>query len=191
MTSATPDRSKLDLQRAPQPPASANGWRTLAHQGPGLPTDWHARLCTRLGQRPRRIGAWAEMALYGARACLDAAGEGRLPDGALLWVASLRGPVQATRAGIEQLGSGGTLPFTFLQSQPSQMLAALCQHLRWDGDARFVLSRDALSLRRLAQLEVGPPGLLLGWVDEGTDGDPALGRSEWWRLRPDAAAATS
>jgi hypothetical protein len=71
------------------------------------------------------------------------------------------------------------MPFTFLQSQPSQMLAALCQHLPWGGDARFVLSRDTQALLRLVQLECGPAGLLLGRVDEG-----ALPHSEWWRMVP-------
>jgi hypothetical protein len=154
-------------------------WRTLAHHAALPPPDWHARLCERLGERPRRLGTWAELALYGARQCLDAAHEDTLAPGALLWVASLRGPVAATRAGIEQLRSGSPMPFTFLQTQPGQMLAGLCRHLRWQGDARFALSRDAQALLHLAQREAGPAGLLLGWVDEGE----AL-RSEWWRLVP-------
>jgi hypothetical protein len=155
-------------------------WRTLAHLGTPPPPDWHARLCQRLGERPRRLGTWAELSIYGARQCLDDAGEATLADGALLCVASLRGPVAATRAAIEQVAGGGTpMPFSFLQSQPGQMLAGLCQHLRWHGDARFVLSRDATALLNLVQREAGAPGLLLGWVDEG-----ASPRSEWWRMVP-------
>ncbi len=155
-------------------------WQTVAHHAEPPPPDWHARLCTRLGQRPRRLGAWAELAIYGARRCLDEAREETLPSDALLLVASLRGPVTATRAAIEQVGHGGMpMPFTFLQSQPGQMLAGLCRHLHWHGDARFVLSRDAQALLNLAQREAGPAGLLLGWVDEGT----SL-RSEWWRMVP-------
>ena len=156
------------------------GWHTLAHHDAAVPPDWRERLIARLAQRPRRIGAWAELALYGARMCLDDAGEETLPAGALLCVASLRGPVEATRAAMaERTGRGAPMPFTFLQSQPSQMLAALCQHLPWGGDARFVLSRDPQSLLRLAQLECGAAGLLLGFVDEG-----AAPRSEWWRMVP-------
>ena len=155
-------------------------WRTLAHHAAPPPEDWHARLCARLGQRPRRLGGWAELAVYGARSCLDEAGETTLPPGALLLVASLRGPVAATRAGIEQMNQGGTpMPFSFLQSQPGQMLAGVCQHLRWRGDARFVLSRDAHAVLKLAQREASTAGLLLGWVDEG-----ASLRSEWWRMVP-------
>lgn len=161
-------------------------WRTLAHTGDAAPPpDWHARLCTRLGRRPRRLGTWAELALFGARQCLDAAAEEQLAPGAFLCVASLRGPVAATRAAIAQLGTGSPMPFTFLQSQPGQMLAGLCQHLHWQGDARFVLSRHPQDVFRLAQRVAGPAGVLLGWVDEVNDtgsGQPA--RSEWWRLGP-------
>lgn len=155
-------------------------WRTLAHHTEPPPSDWHARLCARLGLRPRRLGGWAELAIYGARCCLDEAGEATLPPGALLWVASLRGPVAATQAAIAQMDHGGTpMPFSFLQSQPGQMLAGVCQHLHWQGDARFALSRDASAVLNLAQREAGPAGLLLGWVDEG-----AAPRSEWWRWVP-------
>lgn len=157
-------------------------WNTLAHHAAPPPEDWHARLCTRLAQRPRRLGVWAELAIYGARQCLDEAHEESLAPGALLCVASLRGPVGATKAAIEQMGSGSPMPFTFLQSQPGQMLAGLCQHLRWKGDARFVLTRDPQALLRLAQRESGPAGLLLGWVDEGSERNSP--RSEWWRMVP-------
>ena len=35
-----------------------------------LPDDWREQLATRLGQRPRRIGILAELALYGSLDCL-------------------------------------------------------------------------------------------------------------------------
>jgi hypothetical protein len=155
------------------------GWHTIAHEGATPPEDWRAQLAARLGRRPRRIGLWAELALYGARRCLDAAGEATLPAQALLCVASLRGPVAVTRATIDQLATGLPMPFGFLQSQPSQMIAALCEALAWQGDARFMLTRDAQVLRALVLREAGPEGVLLGWVDEGT-----VLRSEWWRLAP-------
>ncbi|MBX3618902.1 MAG: hypothetical protein KF891_02750 [Rhizobacter sp.] len=140
-----------------------------------LPADWREQLVQRLGTRPRRIGAWAELALHGARQCLDAAGEDTLPAGAVLRVASLSGPMSATRTIAEQVRHGLPMPFTFMQSQPSQMLAALAQHLGWQGDARFTLCRDAQATLALAQLESGPAGLLLGWVEEDR-------RTEWWRF---------
>ena len=153
------------------------GWTTLAHQTE-VPPDWRERLGRRLDQRLRRIGSWAELALYGARACLDLSGEERLPAGAMLCVSCHRGPVEATqRALVQRAERGLPMPFTFLQSQPGQVLAALCQSLHWSGDARCVLGRDPQRVLALAQLEAGPAGLLFGYVDEG----PVL-RSEWWRM---------
>jgi hypothetical protein len=158
-----------------------SGWQTLAHVVVDpLPADWREQLAQRLGQRPRRIGAWAELALHGARLCLDAADETTLPAGALLRVASLRGPLAATRAITEQARNGLPLPFAFMQSQPSHMLAALSEHLGWQGDARFTLCRDKAAVLRLAKLECGPAGVLIGWVEEDQC-------AEWWRLRRDSA----
>lgn len=37
-----------------------------------VPSDWRDQLVLRLEQRPRRLGTWAELALYGALQCLDA-----------------------------------------------------------------------------------------------------------------------
>ncbi len=139
--------------------------------------DWRDQLARRLGARPRRIGGWAELALHGARLCLDAAHEEHLPAGALLRVVGVHGPMGATRVVAEQAQQGLPLPFTFMQSQPSQMLAALSQHLGWQGDARCVLSRDAQATLQLAQLECGAGGLLIGTVDEDR-------RTEWWRYSP-------
>ncbi len=160
------------------PPAPPMAWHTLAHVHTAPPApDWRAALAARLGQRPRRLGPWAELALHGALACLDQAGETHLPTGAHLRVASLSGPRTATLAITEQVRSGLPMPFTFLQSQPSQLLAALGQHLGWQGDARFTLCRDAAAALALAQMEAGPAGLLFGWVEED------LG-TQWWRFVP-------
>jgi hypothetical protein len=138
------------------------------------PGGWRDALARRLGARPRRIGGWAELALHGARLCLDAAQEEHLPAGALLRVMGVHGPMGATRQVAEQARQGLPLPFSFMQSQPSQMLAALGQQLGWQGDARYVLSRDAQASLQLAQLECGAAGLLIGTVDEDR-------RTEWWR----------
>jgi hypothetical protein len=153
-------------------------WRTHAHVVVDpLPVNWREQLAQRLGHRPRRIGAWAELALYGARMCLDAAEERALPAGAQLRVASLSGPMSATRAAAQQAETALPLPFTFMQSQASQMLAALSQHLGWQGDARFTLSREPNAVLQLAQCECSAEGLLIGWVEEDR-------RTEWWRMVP-------
>ena len=151
-------------------------WITTAHVTVDpLPLDWRDQLAVRLGQRPRRIGPWAELALYGARLCLDAAGESALPAQAQLRVASLSGPRNATRQIVEQAQTGLPMPFSFMQSQPSQMLAALSRHLGWQGDARFIVSRDQQAVLDLALQECSAAGLLIGWVEEDR-------RTEWWRM---------
>jgi hypothetical protein len=152
-------------------------WHTVAHVAvEPLPEDWRASLAERLGQRPRRIGPWAELALYGARLCLDAAGEPTLPAGTQLRIASRLAPMAAARAIAEQARVGLPMPFAFMQSQPSQMLAALSQHLAWQGDARFSLCRDPHAALQLAQQDGHMTGsLLVGWVEEDR-------RTEWWRL---------
>ncbi|MFO1340313.1 MAG: hypothetical protein U1F53_19150 [Burkholderiaceae bacterium] len=180
-------------RRAEDRPTSAQGerpsspaWRTVASFDAAPPAaGWRDQLAQRLGQRPRRLGGWAELALHGALECLAAAGERQLPEGALLRLASATGPREATRTIAAQAGDGLPMPFAFMQSQPSHALAALSQHLGWCGDARFVHGPDLPSLLRLAQWEaarggpaVAAAGLLFGWVDE----EPACTR--WWRLRP-------
>ncbi|MET0349323.1 MAG: beta-ketoacyl synthase N-terminal-like domain-containing protein [Rhizobacter sp.] len=160
------------------------GWTCTAHiRLAPPPADWRDTLAKRLGHRPRRLGPWAELALLGARQCLDAAGEDTLPPDALLRVASWRGADTATAAALDQCRTGQPMPFTFLQSQPSQMLAALSQHLHWQGDARFLIADDTKHLLALARHEVGPAGLLIGWVEEGAVAGTEA-RSEWWRLIP-------
>lgn len=163
---------------------SLPGWRCTAHlQLTPPPPDWRDTLAQRLGHRPRRLGPWAELALHGARQCLDAAGEDTLHKDALLRVASWRGADSATAAALDQCRTGQPMPFTFLQSQPSQMLAALSQHLQWQGDARFLIAENPQHLLDLARTDTGPAGLLIGWVEEGA-AEGTTARSEWWRLIP-------
>jgi hypothetical protein len=157
------------------------GWRLAAHVvADPPPPDWRNALAARLGERPRRIGVWAELALHGAWQCLDAAGESVLPTGARLRVASLSGSQSATRASLAQLRSGLPMPFDFMQSQSGLMLAAVAKGLGWQGDASFMVCRSVPLLTRACLYGAGPEGLLLGWIEE--EGD-AL-RSEWWRWRP-------
>jgi len=173
-------REPRDARPASAIDASRLAWRTVAHTVVH-PSElgWRDQLAARLGQRPRRIGPWAELALHGARRCLDLADEPSLPAGACLRVASLSAASLATQACLDQCRSGLPMPYSFMQSQPSQLLAALSQHLAWRGDASFTVGRDPAAVRRLAETEAGPQGLLLGWVEEGEDA-----RSEWWRLMP-------
>ncbi len=157
------------------------GWRAAGHfAADPPPTDWREALAARLGRRPRRLGLWAELALYGARHALDAAGLAAMPAGAALRVMSLSGSESATHATVQQCRTDLPMPFGFLQSQPSQMIAALGQYLDWQGDGNFMLSRDPVPAWQLAQREAGPAGLLFGRVEE----HEFHLATEWWWLVP-------
>lgn len=140
------------------------------------PDNWRDLLATRLGQRPRRIGMLAELALYGALDCLDAADEAILPKDAVLRVCSMHGASAVISQVLEQNQTELPMPFSFLQSQSSQLLPALATALKWQGDAAIVMARDRMSLALLAARQAGPNGMLLGWVEES----PCS--SQWLRL---------
>ena len=161
-------------------------WRITGRLFATPPADWRVQLATRLGQRPRRIGAWVELALWGARQCLDQAGEENLPAGALLSLSSLKGPDIALRNALEQAVEGIPMPIIFLNSQPSQALPALAQYLGWQGNGRCLTTRDPVLALQLACLEAGREGVLVGWVEED-----APGKSIWLRLMPVETGAAS
>lgn len=143
------------------------------------PEGWRDQLAIRLGYRPRRIGILAELALYGALDCLDNAQENELPKDVLVRVSSSRGPVSAISQVLEQNRVDLPLPFSFLQSQTSQILPALAGALNWQGDASVVMGRNPMNLAMLACQQAGRCGMLLGGVEEGS---PSL--SHWIRLAP-------
>lgn len=156
----------------------SHGMSLLQGNGQPVPEDWRDQLALRLGKRPRRIGVWAELALFGALRCMDSKGMAGLSPHAVLRVASQFGPAESLDLVGRSCAEGVLpMPFDFLQSQPSQMLAALSQHLAWRGDACFVAldegqallaraQREAHGLRQQAEAAQRPwAGLLLGRVD--------------------------
>lgn len=147
------------------------------------PPDWCARLALLLGAKPRRIGTWAELGLYGALHCMADAGESTLPQDAILMLASRRGTYAATGLVLEQLREDLPMPLAFLQTQPGQLLALLAAQMQWSGHACFFASTAHHALLRLAAAQSGSGGVLLGWVDEMEGGS-----TNWLRLRLDAAA---
>ena len=140
-------------------------------------SDWRDQLAQMLGEKPRRIGLWAELGLYGALRCMADAGETALPADALLLVASRSGTHVATQAALEQMHDDLPMPLTFLQTQPSQLLALLASRLRWQGNASFLAGGSLAEARALALALAGQGGALVGWVDDA-DG----GATEWLRI---------
>lgn len=147
------------------------------------PPDWREQLAQMLGAKPRRIGLWAELGMYGALRCMTDAGEAKLPQDAQIWLSSRRGTYAATAVVLEQLQDGLPMPLSFLQTQPSQLLALLAARLAWSGNASFVADSELPALLRLAAAQAGEGGVLIGRVDE-MDG----GSTNWLRLQPVATA---
>lgn len=145
------------------------------------PADWPEQLVQLLGSKPRRIGTWAELGVYGALRCMADAGEKTLPPDAVLLLTSRRGTYAATGKALEQMQADALMPLTFLQTQPSQLLALLAAHMDWTGHACFFAAAQPQDVLRLAAAQAGAGGALLGCVDE-MDG----GTSNWLRLRRDA-----
>lgn len=141
------------------------------------PSDWREQLTRTLGVKPRRIGVWAELGLYGALRCMADAGEMTLPQDALLMLASRRGTYAATGAVLAQMRDELPMPLAFLQTQPSQVLALLAAQIGWKGHASFIAGTEPQAVLQLAAAQTGGDGALLGWVDE-MDG----GSTNWLRL---------
>jgi hypothetical protein len=141
------------------------------------PSDWREQLTQMLGAKPRRIGTWAELGLYGALRCIADSGETTLPKGAQIWLGSRRGTFAATSIVLDQLRDDLPMPLAFLQTQPSQLLALLAVQMKWSGNACFVAGTEPQALLQLAAAQTDNDGLLLGWVDE-MDG----GSTNWLRL---------
>lgn len=145
------------------------------------PPDWREQLTRMLGAKPRRIGNWAELGLYGALSCMADAGEQALAPDALLMLSSRCGPYTATIAVVEQMQHELPMPLTFLQTQPNQVLALLAAQINWQGHACFVAGGAPEAMLRLAAAQSSEGGMLLGWVDE-----TAGSLTHWLRLRPDS-----
>jgi hypothetical protein len=145
---------------------------------PTPPADWREQLAALLGSKPRRIGAWAELGLYGALLCMEDAGEATLPPDALVMLTSRHGIYTATSTALEQMRSDLPMPLTFLQTQPSQLLALLAARMDWTGNACFFAHAHLKDLLRLAAAQTEAGGALLGCVDEVNGGS-----TSWLRLR--------
>ena len=144
-----------------------------------VPADWREQLVAMLGERPRRIGPWAELALFGALRCMAEAGEASLPEPAALILTSRYGTHQATRATLAQMADDLPMPLSFLQTQPSQVLALLAQRLGWHGQGMFLAAATLDEACALAAALAPAGGALVGWVE-----DQPLETSVWRRLRP-------
>ena len=148
------------------------------------PEELPAQVRARFGSELRRSGAFAQLCMLGAQACLDAAGD----DGPLgvLWSSRL-GALHASRAALDEGLQRGepAMPFTFIGMQPHLAGALLAQrghpvtrsaHLHLaDEDWSLPLS---VAQGWLAECE----RVLVGWVEESASSSVAH-RSDWCLLR--------
>jgi hypothetical protein len=131
----------------------------------------------------RRAGAFAQLCLLGAQACLDAA----RPRGALgvLWSSSL-GPVTAVRALLAEAASGEpVMPFSFVAIQPHLAATLLAQRGAEVARAAFVRTEDDAwpwLLTQGASWLASCERVLLGRVEEGE-----VHRSDWCLLQREPA----
>lgn len=155
-------------------------YRVSARHAEAPAADWREQLATRLGSRPRRLGVWAELGLYGALQCLG--NDARLASHDALLVSSRFGPASLMLDAVAQVQEGLPLPLTFMQIQPNQILSTLSAQLGWQGDARFVAHPQPLVVlaTALAMARSGGHGVLVGWVDT-----TPVGTSVWVHLQPE------
>lgn len=147
------------------------------------PEELPARVRARFGSELRRAGAFGQLCMLGAQACLDAAGD----DGPLgvLWSSRL-GALHAIRAALDESLPRGepAMPFTFIGMQPHLAGALLAQrahpvtrsaHLHLaDEDWSLLLS---VAQGWLAECE----RVLVGSVEE-SDSSGVAHKSDWCLL---------
>ena len=148
------------------------------------PGELPAQVRARFGSELRRSGAFAQLCMLGAQACLDAT-EDVGPLG-VLWSSRL-GALRASRAALDESLQRGepAMPFTFIGMQPHLAGALLAQrahpvtrsaHLHLaDEDWPLLLS---VAQGWLAECE----RVLVGWVEE-SDSAGIAHKSDWCLLR--------
>ena len=152
------------------------------------PSELGARAKERFGGELRRAGTFAQLALLGAQACLDAA-----PSCASLGVlwASSHGAIGAARTAIAEAARGEpVMPFTFVATQPHLAATLLAQRGAPVARAAFVHVEPThwprllgIAQAWLAECEQ----VLLGWVEESLAGEAQ--QSDWCVLLAEPPAS--
>lgn len=127
--------------------------------------SWRADLIAMLGGKPRRLSTWCELGLLGALSCVKTAQPSFLPSAVPIRVYTESGTISATRRALEQNKEHTPMPFTFMQTQPSQLFNALGGALAWNGDGATLSSQNLQQYETFALQEV-QQSVLLAWVEE-------------------------
>lgn len=168
-------------------PEGAPALRCVAHAQARFDTldgDQHAaaaavlrELERTLGERPRRLGAFARLALVGALACRAQLEPDRLPVGTALLLSSRLAvwPDLAPQLAAFNVRQQAPTPFDFLAAQCNAACLAVARRLGLSGAALFVAVDDAQRMLAVDALARDAPAVLVGRVEVGT---PAW-TSEW------------
>lgn len=125
--------------------------------------NWRTQLVNRLGYKPRRLSQWCELGLWGALESLAQVDQALVNDTLTVRVYTRHSTLNASLQALEQLRSFPPMPFTFLQTQPGQLLGHLGKALNWRGDG-VVLTVD--SVDSVVPLCSEGALQLIGWLDD-------------------------
>ncbi|TCS36336.1 hypothetical protein EDC30_107153 [Paucimonas lemoignei] len=144
---------------------NAKFFKVIVSSSAPIEEDWSVQLVTLLGSRPRRLSRWCELGLFGGLSCISKTGQLHLPNDVPIRVYSEYATIHSTHKAIEQASQHLPMPFTFMQTQPSQLFNALGTALGWQGDGYTVagITRKQSETALLRNLK---RSALLGWVDE-------------------------
>lgn len=144
-------------------------FKIIASSNAPLPSDWPTQLVSLLGSKPRRLSRWCELGLFGALSCIREAsakqGSDQLSDQLKIRVYTEYSTILASRQAIGQSQEHLPMPFTFMQTQPGQLLNALGAAIGWHGDGLTMAGRNRQETE-IELLQTLHGSALLGWVDE-------------------------
>lgn len=139
-------------------------FKILACNNIPVKSEWREQLIQHLGYKPRRLSDWCELGLFGAVSCLPR----ELPSDVNIYVYTTLGAITATQTALSQIRDHLPMPFTFMQTQPSQLLNALGSALNWHGDGSIISSQKRHE-SEIYFLQTLNHSSLIGWVDESPE----------------------
>jgi hypothetical protein len=144
---------------------NAKIFKIIACSNNPIEENWSAQLIALLGSKPRRLSRWCELGLFGGLSCISKTGQLHLPNDVPIRVYSEYATIHTTHLAMKQASEHLPMPFTFMQTQPSQLFNALGTALGWQGDG-CTMAGITRQQSETALLQSIRQSALLGWVDE-------------------------
>jgi hypothetical protein len=143
-----------------------------SHNAP-VSESWRTQLTAMMGGKPRRLSTWCELGLFGALSFIKTTSKTFLPGVVPIRVYTESGTISTTWRAIEQNKEHMPMPFTFMQTQPSQLFNALGGALSWNGDGATFSSKNRHEYENFVLRDIQQSSVL-AWVEE----DPSP-KSAW------------